>query len=206
MLVPAVRIETHFDKENWQDMVESNEMRLLLCAEGHGRETSFSTSKLPVPTGEDQERTWYCHPSWEEHELRQEYESGTMLNLLKPDPTDAHVYYVVFKKGCGNISGHVHTVDESTKRLAKSITDPEYDLTKACKTASGTPKYAAKHTKKEKQLNKVFMMHMREEKLHFFRCLFAADGEPKTPTDCVDPMAKADKMDKESSFVYVTRG
>lgn len=206
MLVPAVRIQTHFEKENPQDMVESNEMRLLLCADGYGRETSFSTSALPVPTGEKQDRTWYCHASWQEADLRQAYEDSAMLSLLTPDPEDACVYYVVYKKGCGNISGNMHTVDESTKRLVKSITDPGYDLVKDCGSASGTPKFAVKNPHREDRLNEVFRMHMREEKLQFFRCLFAADGGPKTPIDCFDPMAKADKMDKDSSFVYVTRG
>ena len=206
MLVPAVRIQTHFEKENAEDMVESNEMRLLLCADGYGRETSFSTSALPVPTGEKQDRTWYCHPSWQEADLRPVYEDSTMLSLLKPDPEDACVYYVVFKKDCGNISGNVHIVDESTKRLVKSITDKGYDLVKACGSASGTPKFAVKNPRREDQLNKVFRMHMCEEKLSFFRCLFAADGGPKTPIDSLDPMAKVDNMDKDSSFVYVTRG
>lgn len=208
MLVPAVRIETHFERENPEDMVESNEMRLLLCADGHGRETSFSTSALRVPTGEKQDRTWYCHASWQEPELRQAYEgAGGILRLLTPDPEDAQVYYVVYKKDCGNISGKVHTVDESTKLLVKLITDPEYNLAGACATTCGDKKFAAKRSLKD-QLNEAFSMHMLQEKLPFFRALFAADrdGEPKSPVDCIDPMAKADKMDKDSAFVYVTRG
>lgn len=207
MIVPAVRIETHFERESADDMVESNEMRILLCADGYGRETSFSTSALPVPTGERQDRTWYCHPSWQEPDLRQAYEGAGILSLLMPDPVDANVYYVVFKKDCGNISGKMHVVDESTKLLVKSITDPKYNLAGACATACGDKKFAVKRPRKD-QLNEVFRMHMHQEKLTFFRGLFAADrgGGPKSPIDCLDPMAKAEKMDKDSAFVYVTRG
>lgn len=181
MLVPAVRIETHFERETPEDMVESNEMRLLLCADGHGSETSFSTSALQVPTGEKQERTWYCHASWQESELRQAYEGAGILSLLTPDPEDAHVYYVIFKKDCSDISSKMHVVDESTKMLVRSITDPEYNLAGACATACGDKKFAAKRPRKD-QLDEAFAMYMRREKLPFFRGLFAADrgGEPNT--------------------------
>eukprot|EP00903_Cladosiphon_okamuranus_P017790 g16375.t1 len=207
MLVPAVRIETHFEKDNPDDMVESNEMRLLVCADGHGKGTSFETSALPVAEGEKQDRTWYCHSSWQESELREAYEGPGILSLLMPDPEYVHVYYVIFKESGENLARKMHTVDESTKRLVKSITDPGYNLTDACTTGYGDKKYAVKRPRKT-LLEEAFRIHMHNELLPYFRVLFAAENseDPKTPVDAFDPMAKANRMDKESSFVYVTCG
>ena len=200
ILVPVVRIETHFGKDRVDDMVESNLMRLLVCSDGYGCGTSVFTSAIPVPVGEKKLRTWYCQYRWTPTELEEAYLDTGILSLLKADPEDSDVFYIPFYSD--DMQHQVNVIDETTKRLVRSITADDYNLAGACTTACNDKAFVLAHNRKE-QLEKVFGRHMHDELLPYFRRLLSVDTGRETRCDTLDPMAKDANIVKDSASTFI---
>ena len=199
LLVPVVRIETHFEKDKTEDMVESNLMRLLVCSDGFGCGTSVFTSAISVPEGEKKHRTWHCQYCFTLEELEKAYLVDGIVSLLKADPEDRDIFYVIFYDP--DMMHQVNVIDETTKRLVKSITADDYNLAGACTTACNDKSFVVEHTRKQ-QLERVFRKHMHDELLPYFRRLLSVDTGG-THCDTLDPMAKDANIVKDSASTFI---
>lgn len=201
ILVPVIRIESHFEKDRRDDMVECNLMKLVVSSDGYGCGTSAFTSAIAVPAGEKKHRTWYCQYSWTQKELEEAYLGNGTMSLLKADPEDKDVFYVIFFDP--EMKHQLNAVEETTKRLVRSITADEYNLAGACTTACNDKAFAVGHTRKE-QLERVFGKHMYDELLPNFRRLLSVDmGGETTHCDNLDPMAKDARIVKDSADSFI---
>lgn len=200
ILVSAIRIEPFFEKESPEDMVESNLMRLLVCADGFGNNTSLFTSAIPVPEGEKKHRTFHCQYSFTLEELEEAYLDLGVISLLKADPEDKDVFYIIFHDA--DMQHQLNVIDETTKRLVRSITADDYSLAGACTTACNDKSFVLKHTRKE-QLETVFRKYMHDELLPHFRRVLSVDTGAATHCDNLDPMAKDSTIVKDSASTFI---